>query len=86
MCKISQQKRKKNFFETKLKLCIGKPKDLWKAIKSLGLPNKSGGCIVGALAENQIVKHDTNSILKNLKSFYSNLAFIHYQKILNWTQ
>ena len=67
-------KKKKCFFENKLKECIGKPKDLWKAIKSLGLPNKSGGCIVGALAENQIVKHDTKLILKTLKSFYSNLA------------
>ena len=43
-------------------------------MKSLGLPNKSGRCIVGALAENQIVKHDTKSILKTFKSFYSNLA------------
>ena len=56
-------KRKKQFFENKLKQCIDKPKDLWKANKSLGLPNKSRGCIVGALAENQIVKHDTKSIL-----------------------
>ena len=54
---MSLQKRKKNFLKTNSK-SIGKPKDLWKAIKSLGLPNKSGGCIVGALAENQIVKHD----------------------------
>ena len=45
-------KKKKEFFENKLKKCIHKPKDLGKAIKSLGLPNKSGGCIVGALAEN----------------------------------
>ena len=68
-------KKKKEFFENKLKECIGKPKDLWKAIKSLGLPNKSGRCIiVGALTENQIVKHDTKSILKTFKSFYSNLA------------
>ena len=74
MCKISLQKRKKKFFENKLKECIGKPKDLWKAIKSLGLTNKSGGFIVGALAENQIVKHDTKPILKTFKSFCSNLA------------
>ena len=46
-------KKKKEFFENKLKECIGKHKDLWKAIKSLGLPNKSGRCIVGALTENQ---------------------------------
>ena len=45
-------KKKKEFFEENLKECIGKPKGLRKALKSLGLPNKSGGCIVGALAEN----------------------------------
>ena len=73
MYNISLQKRKNNFLKTNSK-SIGKPKDLWKAIKSLGLPNKSGGCIVGALAENQIVKHDTKSILKTFKSFYSNLV------------
>ena len=53
-------KKKTEFFKNKLKECISKPKDLWKAIKSLGLPNKSGGCIVGALAENQIMKHDAS--------------------------
>ena len=63
-------KKKKEFFENNLK----EPEDLWKAIKSLGLPNKSDGCIVGALAEKQMVKHDTKSILKTFKSFYSNLA------------
>ena len=67
-------KKKKEFFENKLKERMGKPKDLWKAIKSLGLPNKSGRCIVGALVENQIVKNQTKSILKTSKSFYSNLA------------
>ena len=67
-------KKKKEFFENKLKECISKPEDLWKAINSLGLPNKSSGCIVGALTENQIVKHDTKLSLKSFKSFYSNLA------------
>ena len=50
-------KKNKECFENKLisvnVKCIGKLKDLWKAIKSLGLHNKSGGCIVGAFAENQ---------------------------------
>ena len=68
-------KKKKEFFENKLKECISKAKDLWKAIKSLRLPNKSGGCIVGAFAENQIVKNDTKSVLKTFKSFYSNLVW-----------
>ena len=60
-------KKKKEFFENKLKECIGKLKVLQKAIKLLRLFNKSGGCIVGTLAENEIVKHDTKSILKILK-------------------
>ena len=53
--------------------CVGKPKT-WEALKSLGLPNKSGGCIITALEENQIVKHHTKLILKAFKCFYSNLA------------
>ena len=31
---------KRSFFEKKLSESIGKPKDLWKALKSLGFPNK----------------------------------------------
>ena len=71
------EKKKKEIFENKLKECIGKSKDLWnlwKTIKLLGLPKKSGGCIVSALAENDIVIHDTKSVLKTFKIFYSNLA------------
>ena len=32
--------KKKDYFENKLNECIGIPKELWKALKSLGLPNK----------------------------------------------
>ena len=70
----SHFKKGKIIFENKVKECIGKPKDLWKAVNSLRLPNKSDGGIVGALAENQIVKHNTKSILKTFERFYSNLA------------
>ena len=31
---------KENYFEKKLNECFGKPKELWKALTSLGLPNK----------------------------------------------
>ena len=67
-------KKKKEIFENKFKECIGKIKDLWKAIKLLGLTKKSGECMVSALAENEIVMHDTKSVLKTFKIFYSNLA------------
>ena len=63
------EKKKKKLFEKKLKECIGKPKDLRKAIKSFVLPNKSDGCIAETLVENQIVKHDTKSVLKTFKVF-----------------
>ena len=32
--------KKKDYFENKVNECIGKPKELWKALKSLDLPNK----------------------------------------------
>ena len=66
--------KKKKDFENK-----PKAKDLRKAIKSLGLPNKSSGCIVGPLAENQIVKHDTKSILKTFKVFIQTWQRIYWQ-------
>ena len=59
MCKISLQKRKK---------------DLWKAIKSFGLPNKSRSMYSWCSYRKSNSKHDTKSILKTFKSFYSNLA------------
>ena len=63
--KISMQIR------NKLKECIG-----WKTIKSPGLLNKSG-----VFAENQIVKHDTKSILKLLKAFIKIWQGIYCQNL-----
>ena len=57
----------------KLSESIGKPKDLWKALKSLGLPNKVSSCEVSALKINNTVEHDANSIL-GFKNYYSTLA------------
>ena len=39
--KLIKQK-KSPFYKEKLKENIGKPKELWKALKSLGLPSKKG--------------------------------------------
>ena len=74
MCKPKECMYKPKECMCKPKECMCKPKDLWKAIKSFRLPNKSGGCIVGALTDNQIVKHDTKIILKTFKFFYSKLV------------
>ena len=52
------------FLENKLTESIGKPKDLWKALRSLGLTNKNSSCEVNALKINNKVEHDFNSVLE----------------------
>ena len=49
--------------EREKRICVGKPKDLQKALKSVDLPNKSRGCMISALAQNQIVSQDTTFCL-----------------------
>ena len=66
--------KKKYYFEIKLNEIIGKPKELWKALKSLGLPNKTSSCEMSALKVNKTVQHDTNLILSGFKDYYSNHA------------
>ena len=66
--------KNRSFFEKKLSESIGKPKDLWKALKSLGLPNKISSCEVSALKINNTVEHDANLILEGFKNYYSTLA------------
>ena len=57
----------------KLSESIGKSKDLWKALKSLGLPKKISSYEVSALKINDTVEHGANSIL-GFKNYYSTLA------------
>ena len=66
--------RKKDCFENILNKCIGKPKELLKALKSLVLPDKTSSCEVSALKVNKTVQHDTNLVLCGFKDYYSNLA------------
>ena len=65
---------KKYYFENKLKECIGKPEQLWKALKSLGLLNKISSCEVSALKVKKTFQHDTNVVLDGFKDCYSNLT------------
>ena len=66
--------KKQYYFENKLSECIGKPKELWKALKYLGLPNKITSCEVSALKVNKTVQHDKNLVLGRFTDYYSNLA------------
>ena len=63
-------KKKKEMFENKCRLCIGKLKDLWKALKSFALTNEFGEFVIGPVTKKQKVKLDTESILKISSNFY----------------
>ena len=66
--------KKRAFLENKLTESIGKPKDLWKALRSLGLPSKTSSCEVNALKGNNKVEHDVNSVLEGFRNYYSTVA------------
>ena len=76
--------KKRSYFENKLTDSIGKLKDIWNALKSLGFPNRISSCEVCALKINNAVD---KKVLKILLSYYSFLPLIskviekgmHYQ-------
>ena len=47
--------KKKYYFENKLNECIGKPKELWKALKSLDLRKEISSYELSALKFNETV-------------------------------
>ena len=66
--------KKRAFPENKLTESIGRPKDLWKALRSLGLHSKTSSCEVNALKINNEVEHDFNSVLEGVRNYYSTLV------------
>ena len=65
--------KKKAFFEEKPSETIGKLKELWGSLKSLGMPNKAVISNFNATEDSNTLTHDTGSIAKIFKNF-SNLA------------
>ena len=53
--------RKRAFFKNALTEFTDKPKDLYKALKSLGLPDLVSSCEVKTLKIHNTVEHDVNS-------------------------
>ena len=53
---------------------IGKPKELWESLKSLGVPNKTVISNLNVIEENDSLTYDTRSISKIFKNIFSNLA------------
>ena len=62
------------FFENKLTESIGKPKDLWKALRFLGLPSKMSSCEVNALKIKNTVEHDVNSVLEGFRNLLNSIG------------
>ena len=67
-------KDKKNFVIGKLNDNIGKPKELWKSLKSLGLPSKESSSAMICLEKDGILSFDPKTNAEIFKDFYSNLA------------
>ena len=66
--------KKKNFVIGKLNDNIGKPKELWKSLKSLGLPSKANSSATICLEKDGILWFDPKTNAEIFKDFYSNLA------------
>ena len=66
--------KKKNFVIGKLNNNIGKPKELWKSLKSLGLPSKESSSATICLEKDGILSFDPKTNAEIFKDFYSNLA------------
>ena len=62
------------FWRKKITKYFGKPKDLWKALKFLRLPNRISSGEVSPLKINHAVEHSVNSVLEGFKNNYSALV------------
>ena len=77
--------KKQAFFEEKLSETIGKPKELWESLKSLGMPKRTVISNFNAIEENDTLTYDTRSISKIFKHFFSNLVKSLLIKLPNLT-
>lgn len=68
------KKKKKQFIVGKLEQNIGKPKDLWKSLKSLGFSSKTSSKSKICLKDNDNLSFDPKINANIFMKFYSNLA------------
>ena len=71
--KLTKQK-KIQFYKEKLKENIGKPKELRKALKSLGLPSKKATILNICLKKDDKICFDDKTSANTFKEFFWNLA------------
>ena len=75
--------KKKTLVVEKLNENIGKPKELWKSLKSLGLPSKNSSSSTICLEKDGILSFDPKGNAEIFKDFYSNLANDLVKKLPN---
>ena len=68
------KENKRQFYTDKLKENIGKPKELWKALKSLDLPSKKRSISNICLKKDGKISFDDKTNANTFKEFYCNLA------------
>ena len=61
-------------YKEKLRENVGKPKELWKALKSLGLPSKITPVSQVSLKDGETISFDEKTNNNSFKNFYANLA------------
>ena len=66
--------KKKNFVVDKLNQNIGKPKELWKSLKSLGLPSKQKSSSFLSLEKDGNLFFDPKTNTEIFKDFFVNLV------------
>ena len=62
---------------------IGKPKEFWESLKSLGIPSKTVISNFNAIGENHTLTYDICLISTIFKKLFSNLVKSHLIKLLN---
>ena len=68
------KRKKRNFVSQKLTENISKPRELWKSLKKLGLPNKNGPASKICLKTDDEISFDNNENAETFKNFYESLA------------
>ena len=66
--------KKRNFFSAKLTENVGKPKELWKTLRKIGVPSKEKSMAAISLKKDGKTIFDPKSICEIFKDFFANLS------------
>ena len=75
--------KKKAYFQSKLTENIGKPKELWKFLKSLGLKFERSFSNINCLEINKSTNFDVKDIAKYFSAYFSDVAKNFVTKLPN---